>query len=189
MSPTTFRAVVGGVMVGFLVLAVVAFVRLVPAPPEPSPSASLAASGTPGPTRSAAPTRSPGPAFASPQVVEVGAIPRGTASTGTLLLRFVERGVDAIPRGEGTFRVTLTDHAGDGSTVAFAGTPTVEAPGSLGATATLASPNVLVIGIVDSDIVNIESITITGLGIRVASTAANRLPSLSPARWSCRSGP
>ena len=68
--------------------------------------------------------------------------------------------------------MTLADHAGDGSTVAFVGTPSVDAPGSLGATATLVAPNVLMVSIVASDTLNIEPITISGLGIRASSTAA-----------------
>ncbi len=68
--------------------------------------------------------------------------------------------------------MTLADHAGDGSTVAFVGTPVVGAPGSLGATARLIAPNVLMVSIVASDTVNVEPITISGLGIKVSSTAA-----------------
>jgi hypothetical protein len=56
--------------------------------------------------------------------------------------------------------------------VAFSGTPTIVAPGSLGATATLAAPNVLMIDIVASDPFNVEAITIAGLSITASSNAA-----------------
>jgi hypothetical protein len=105
-------------------------------------------------------------------VVGVGDVARGTSSDKTLVLRFLESRIDAIPAALGSFTVTLADHAGDGSTVAFVGTPSVDAPGSLGATASLTGPNVLMINIVASDNLNVEQITITGLGMKVASTAA-----------------
>lgn len=172
MSERTFRAVVASVLVGALALAViVATVVFLPRSPEPSPRASVVTSAAPGPTRTLAPTRIPGPVFVAPDVVSVGLISRGASSDKTLVLQFVESSVDAIPDAAGSFQVTLADHAGDGSTVAFVGTPSVGAPGSLGATATLIAPNVLVVSIVASDIFNVEPITISGLGISASSTA------------------
>jgi hypothetical protein len=110
--------------------------------------------------------------FDSPGVVSVGLISRGSASPQTLRLELVEPSVGAIPDAAGALRVTLRDHDGNGSTVAFVGTPSVAAPDSLGATATLVTPNVLMVTIVASDRLNIESITITGLGIEATEQAA-----------------
>ena len=105
-------------------------------------------------------------------VTAVGSVPRGGASGTTLVLRFVESSVDAIPDAAGSFTVTLTDHAGGGATLAFTGTVSLDAPGSLGASAELAAGNVLRITIVGSDRVNIEPITVTGLGISASPEAA-----------------
>jgi hypothetical protein len=169
MSERTFRAVVASVLIGALMLAVVVAALVLmpdrPAPPSPMPPSLI-------PTQPATPTPVAGPVFAPPQVTTVGLIPRGTSSGQTLELRFVEPSVDAIPNAPGSFQVTITDAANDGSTVSFLGTPSIGAPGSLGATASLAAPNVLVVTIVASDTLDIEPITITGLAIRASSTAA-----------------
>ena len=151
---------------------VIAAATLLPRPSEPLPSPIVAISlmPTPGPTFTATPIA--GPVFDSPGVVSVGLISRGTASGQTLRLELVEPSVGAIPDAPGALRVTLKDHGGNGSTVAFVGTPSVAAPGSLGATATLVMPNVLMVTIVASDGLNIESITITGLGIEAREEAA-----------------
>jgi len=173
MSERTFRAVVASVLVGALALAVVvAAAVFLPRSPEPSPSASIVTSPAPSPLRTLAPTPIPGPAFAAPDVVSVGLISRGASSGKTLVLQFLESSADAMPAAPGSFRVTLADHAGDGSTVAFVGTPSVVAPGSLGVTATLVASNVLMVSIVASDTLNVELITIIGLGIGASSTAA-----------------
>lgn len=172
MSERTFRGVVASVLVVALALAViVAAAVFLPQSPEPSPRASATIAAL-RPTPIAAPTPIPGPVFVSPDVVSVGQISRGASSGTTLTLHFVESGVDAIPDAAGSFQVTLVDHAGDGSTVAFVGTPLVDAPGSLGATATLVASNVLMVSIVGADTVNVEPITISGIGIRASSTAA-----------------
>ncbi len=172
MSEGTFRAVVASVLIGALALAVVvAGSLLLPRSPTPAPSASVATSSPLRPTPTPAPTPSPGPAFGT-DIISVGQIPRGGESGKTLVLQFLESGVDAIPDAAGSFRVTLIDHAGDGTTVRFVGTPAVEAPGSVGATVTLAAANVLQVSIVASDRFNVESISIRGLGIGVSTSAA-----------------
>jgi hypothetical protein len=183
MSEATFRTVVASVLVAALALAVIAAVVVfVQRPSEPLPSASMTSSAAPSPLhspaptqipqRSLAPTRIPDPVFVAPGVVSVGQISRGAGSGTTLVLEFIESSVDAIPNAAGSFRVTLSDHAGDGSTVGFIGTPSVAAPGSLGATAILVAPNALMVSIVASDIYNVESITISGLGLGASATAA-----------------
>jgi len=167
MNERTFRAVVAAVLVGALALAaVVAFVALQPASPSPSPG--VTPTLTPTPT----PTSSPQLVFGDVGVTAVGSVPRGGASGTTLVLRFMEPTIDAIPDAAGSFTVTLTDHAGVGATLAFTGTPVFDAPGSLGVSAELAAGNVLRISIVASDRVNIEPITVTGLGISASADAA-----------------
>lgn len=173
MSERTFRAVVASVLVGALVLAfIVATIVFLPRSPAPSPSPSIAASAAPGPTPAPAPTPAAGPVFVAPDVVSVGLISRGASSGKTLVLQFLESSVDAIPDAPGSFTVTLADHAGDGSTVEFVGTPSLVAPDSLGSTAGLVAPNVLLVSIVASDTRNVELMTISGLGISASSTAA-----------------
>lgn len=120
-----------------------------------------------------APTPTPTPqlVFGELGVTAVGGVPRGGTSGTTLVLRFVESSADAIPDAAGSFTVTLTDSAG-GATLAFAGAPTIDAPGSLGASAELVATNVLRISIVAADTFNIEPITIAGLGIGASDDAA-----------------
>ena len=179
MSERTFRAVVAAVLIGALVLAsVVAFAVLQPPSPSPAPGATATvrptatARPTPSPTPTPTPTPTPQLVFEEVGVTGVGSVPRGGASGTTLVLRFVESSVDAIPGAAGSFTVTLTDHAGVGTTLAFTGTASLDAPGSLGASAELAAGNVLRISIVGSDRVNIEPITVTGLGINASADAA-----------------
>jgi hypothetical protein len=158
------------VLVGALVLAFVITAATVlrgPTQPLPSPIGTIT---RPIPTPAATPFA--GPVFEAPSVVSVGLVSRGSTSRPTLELEFVESRPDAIPDGPGSFRVTLKDQAGDESTVGFIGEPLVAAPGSLGATASLVAPNVLMVNIVASDRLNIEPITITGLAIRTTDTAA-----------------
>lgn len=172
MTERTFRAVVASVLVGALALAVVVAVAVLPRSMEPVPSASTITSPAANSLQTATPEPVVGPVFEVPDVVSVGLISRGANSANTLVLQFLESRANAIPHAAGSFRVTLADHAGDGSTVAFGGEPTVIAPGSLGATAAIVAPNVLMVAIVDSDSLNIELITIKGLGISISSTAA-----------------
>jgi hypothetical protein len=171
MSETTFRAVVAAVLVGALALAVVVtVVTLLPAP-APIPSPPVVPSASPSPRASPSATPIPGPVFETPGVVGVGRVARGSQSAAALVLEFVESRIDAIPDAPGSFVVTLTDRDGDGSTVGFSGTPSVSAPGSLGVTVGVAG-NVLTIEIGASDQLNIEPITISGLGITANATAA-----------------
>jgi len=171
MSERTFRAVVAAVLVGALALAsVVTFVVLQPASPSPRPSATPTARPTP--TVPSAPTPTPRLVFAEVAVSAVGGIPRGGASGTTLVLRFVESSEGAISGAAGSFTLTITDHAGSGTTVGFTGIPSLDAPVSLGATAELVAANVLKISIVASNTQFIEQITVTGLGIRASPEAA-----------------
>jgi hypothetical protein len=174
VSDRTFRAVVAAVLVGALALAaVVAFAVLQPLP-SPGPSASPTARATPTAPPTPAPTPTPTPelVFGEVGLTAVGSVSQGGSSETTLILRFTESSVDAIPDAAGSFTVTLADSRGVGTTLAFAGTPSIDAPGSLGVSAELAGGNVLRISIVASDIFNVEPITVTGLGISASGDAA-----------------
>lgn len=173
MSAGTFRAVVAAVLVGALALAAaVAFAVL--QPPSPGPGATPTASPTPPALPTPAPTPTPTPqlVFGELDLTAVESVPRGGASGLTLVLRFTESSVDAIPNAAGSFTVTLADSAGGGPTLAFTGRPTIDAPDSLGASAELVAANVLRISIVASDRFNIEPVTIGGLGIGARDDAA-----------------
>lgn len=175
MSEGTFRAVVAAVLVGALALtSVVAFAVLQPPSPSPAPGATptVRPAPTAPPTPAPTPTPTPQLVFGEVGVTAVGSVPRGGASGTTLVLRFTEPSVDAITNAAGSFTVTLTDHAGVGTTLVFTGTPSLDAPGSLGASAELVASNVLKVSIVASDRVNIEPITVTGLGISASPEAA-----------------
>ena len=174
MSAGTFRAVVAAVLVGALALAaVVAFAVLRPPAPRPESRPTPTPHPTPTPPFTAAPTPAPTPqlVFGEPEVTGVGGIPRGSASAATLVLRFTESSGDAIPNAAGSFTVTLTDSDG-GTSLAFTGSPALDAPGSLGASAELVAGNVLRISIVASDTFNVEPITVVGLGIGASGAAA-----------------
>lgn len=171
MSERTFRAVVAAVLVGALVLAaVVAFAMLQPPAPSPAPTArpTTTAAPTPLPT----PTPTPQLVFGEMDVTAVGSVPRDGASGTTLVLRFVESSVDAIPDAAGSFTVALADAAGAGETLLFTGSPALDAPGSLGAGAEIVGPGVLRISIAAADRLNVEPITVTGLGIGASAEAA-----------------
>jgi hypothetical protein len=173
MSESRFRAVIAAVLVAALVLAsVVALAVLQRASPNPSPGPTATSRPSPTPLSTPAPAPTPSVVFRDVTVTAVGSVPRGAASATTLVLRFVEPSIAAIPDRAGSFTVTLTDQAGSGATVAFTGTPSIDAPGSLGATAQLLSANALEISIAASDLANVEPITVTGLGIRASSEAA-----------------
>jgi len=171
MSDSTFRAVVAAVLVGALVLAaVVAFAVFQPPAPSPAPTArpTTTAAPTPLPT----PTPTPQLVFGEVALTAVGNVPRDGASGTTLVLRFVESSIEAIPDAEGSFTVTLADAAGAGGTLVFTGSPALDAPGSLGAGAEIVGPGVLRISIVGADQLNIEPITVSGLGIGASGGAA-----------------
>jgi hypothetical protein len=175
MSERSFRVVVSSVLVGALALAVIVVIAiLLPRPPEPAPSSSIATGAAPSQTEMPLPSQSatPSPVFATVEVRGVGQVHRGSSSVGTLALAFTETSDAAIPDGPGSFWATLTDASGDGATVAFEGAPVFAGPDSLGATVELVALNVLQISIAASDIRNVESIRVTGLGISATSTAA-----------------
>lgn len=175
MSEGTFRAVVAVVLVGALALAaVVAIAKLQPPSPGPVPSATPTArpTSTAPPTPAPTPTPTPQLLFGEMGLTAVGSITRGGNSGRTLVLRFTESSVDAIPDAAGSFTVTLADSAGVGTTLGFEGTPSIDAPGSLGVSAELVAANVMRISILASDILNVEPITVTDLGIGASGDAA-----------------
>jgi hypothetical protein len=149
-KPTTLRLGFAGAGV---LMCVVGFVGCTDNPPPPVP------------------TRPP-VALGPVEVTGVGDIAQGGASGNELVLQLTEAGIATIAAGTGSLQVTLTDHAGLPDTLRFTGTPSVVAPGSLGASAVLNGGNVLTISIVDSDRFNIEPIIITGLAISASPSAA-----------------
>ena len=154
-----------------LLLAILITARLfspTPSGPETTstPAATQAASAAP----AISPT-SPLPVFGRMEITGVGNVALGRTSAATASLRFFKTNPAAIPSAPGSFRVTLTDSAGQ-PTIAFAGAPSVVAPDSLGASAALVAGNMLEIRISGADPVNAELMTINGLSIKASATAA-----------------
>ena len=173
MSERSFRAVVATVLVAALVLAViVVFAGLQPVSPSSVTGRTPTAQPTPflPPTPDLTPT--PKPVFGKMDVTAVGLMHRDGASGTSLVLHFVESSIDAIPAAAGSFTVTLSDSGGAGRTLAFTGTPSVDAPGWMGARAEIVARNVLRISIAMSDPTLLEQFTVSGLGISAASDAA-----------------
>jgi hypothetical protein len=179
MTPSAFRAVVAGTLVAALVLAMVITVLVLGPKPGPEATASLPGASPSGvatatPPGSSSPAMSPTPppaVFGSMDVVGAGDVARGGTSATTVSLRFLKTNPAAIPSAPGSFQVTLSDAAGQ-PTIDFVGTPSVVAPDSLGASATLVAGNVLEIHISGSDPANAELLTINGLSIKAFATAA-----------------
>lgn len=108
-------------------------------------------------------------ALASTAVTSAGTVPRGGTSAGTATFTFTENSATAFAGG-GTLIVTILDSAA-GATVTFGGTPVVTAPGSLGASASVAG-NVLTITTTGADATNVEQVTVSGLTISATIGAA-----------------
>lgn len=138
---------------GWLIAAVAAVLVACDPAPTPSPTAPAAVS------------------LAPIEVTSVGEVRQGTTSTDDLLIRVTEVENDSILPGTGAFELVLTDSAGGEDAVVFTGTPSVTAPGSLGATASLTRSNVLTVQIVYSDSFNIEQMTIGGLRLSASASA------------------
>ena len=142
----------GSRLLVFALIAVVAFIAgCNPAPTPAPPSAAIALEPI--------------------EVIGVGNVQPGATSEGPVVIRVTELEPASIPRGPGVFELVLTDSAGGADAVSFWGSPTVAAPGSLGATAVLTRNNVLTVEIVDSDTFNIEQLTIEGLQLRASESA------------------
>ncbi len=104
---------------------------------------------------------------------------RGSTTTGTVTIVLTENtaacltalmvGQSPNPAVSPDLTITLTDDAASAATVDFTGTPTVTAPGSLGASASVSGGDLL-INFTGTDTINVEQVTIGGL--MVATTAA-----------------
>lgn len=124
--------------------------------------------------------------FASASVTSGGSVARGSTTTGGVTIQLNENtaacltavgvGQSPNPAVADDLVITLTDSAASAATVDFTGTPTITAPGSLGASAALSGGN-LVIQLTGTDTINIEAITVSGLN--VSTTAAAALGSVS----------
>jgi hypothetical protein len=100
-----------------------------------------------------------------------GNVAQGTTSVGTASFLFTENTIAALPNAPGSMTVTITPASPGLGSVAWAGTPVVSAPASLGASVTIVG-NVLNISIAGSDTANIETISITGLRVSASSDAS-----------------
>jgi hypothetical protein len=107
---------------------------------------------------------------AAVSVTSVGNVPRGGSATG-LVYTFTESAAGCIPNSAGSLTVTIADSAA-GATVSYTGTPVVSTPGSMGTITSSASGQVLTVSWTASDTLNIESITVSGLGISATTVAA-----------------
>ena len=101
-------------------------------------------------------------------VGSAGNVPRAGTSTGTVTITFTESAAACLanPLAASPDLTVTIDQAG----VTFGGTPTVSAPGSLGATAS-ASGGVLTINLTNSDPLNVETLVIGGLTLSATAAA------------------
>jgi hypothetical protein len=103
-------------------------------------------------------------ALAAVTVTSAGNIPQGGSSVGTATFKICEEAVASLAtNAAGSIDIAILDSA-SANTLGFSGTPVVTAPGSLGATATIAG-NVLTMSWTNTDILNIECIEVSGLTI------------------------
>jgi hypothetical protein len=110
-------------------------------------------------------------ASASITGTSAGNVAQGSTSVGTASYLFTENSIAALPNAAGSMTVTITPAAPGVGTVTWSGTPVVSAPGSLGATASVAG-NVLTINVAASDPLNVETISISGLKVTASATAS-----------------
>ncbi len=119
--------------------------------------------------------------LAAASATSAGSVARGSTTTGTVTVTLTENtaacltavmvGQSPNPAVTDDIVVTLTDSAASVATVDFAGTPSIAAPGSLGASAAVSGGN-LVIQLTGTDTINVEQITVTGLTVSTTSGAA-----------------
>lgn len=112
-----------------------------------------------------------GSAMASITGTGAGSVAQGSTSAGTASYLFTENSIAALPNAAGSMTITITPAAPGAGTVEWVGPPVVTAPGSLGASASIAG-NVLTISVAASDPANVETISITGLKVKASSTAS-----------------
>jgi hypothetical protein len=111
-------------------------------------------------------------ALASTAVTSAGTVPVGGTSAGTASFTFTENGPGGFPASGGTLIVTIKDSVSN-STVHFTGTPTIVAPGSLGATVAITGAgSSFTVTAVASDTATPEIITVSGLRISADAGAA-----------------
>jgi len=112
-------------------------------------------------------------ASAAVTVTGVGSVPRGGTSAGPATFVLTEQSAAALAtNAAGSIQIALTDSAASTTTVTFTGTPSASGPGSLGTLSASASGNTLTISWTNTDPLNVESITVTGLSIQASTTAA-----------------
>ena len=109
-------------------------------------------------------------AFASVTVTSAGNVPQDGTSAGTATFVLTEQAIGSLTNAAGSIDITIAPAAPIVGAVTFSGTPVVSAPGSLGASASIVG-SVLTVSWTNSDVANIESITVSGLTIDATATA------------------
>ena len=107
---------------------------------------------------------------AATSVTSVGNVPRGGSATG-LVFSLTESSAACLANAAGSATITIADSA-SAATVSYTGAAAASGPGSLGTLTASASGQVLTINWTASDTLNIESITVSGLGISATTAAA-----------------
>jgi len=107
---------------------------------------------------------------AATSVTPVGNVPRGGSATG-LVYTFTESDAACLPNAAGSLTVVIADSA-SAATVSYTGTAVAAGPGSLGTITAAAAAQTLTVSWTASDPLNIESITVSGLGISATTAAA-----------------
>ena len=104
-------------------------------------------------------------------VTSAGNVPQNGTSAGPATFVLTEQAIASlVGNAPGSVSITIAPAAPGVGTVTFSGTPVVSAPGSLGASASVIG-SVLTVAWTNTDVLNIESITITGLKIDASATA------------------
>lgn len=126
--------------------------------------------------------------MAAASITSAGSVARGSTTTGTVTIVLTENTAACLVGlvgGVDDLTITLTDSAASAATVDFTGTPTITAPGSLGASAAVSAGD-LVIQLTGTDGVNVEQITVSGL--MVSTTAGAALGAVSATLTGAASG-
>jgi len=111
-------------------------------------------------------------ALAAITVSGVGTISQGATSSGTATFTFTENSAAALTTS-GFLQVCIDDAAPSAGTVTFEGTPTISAPGSLGATVSGGGgTSCFTVNVTGNDPLNIETIVVGGLKIKASAGAS-----------------
>jgi hypothetical protein len=109
-------------------------------------------------------------ALASVTVTSAGNVPQNGTSAGTATFVLQEQDATSLTNAAGSIDIVINPAAPIVGTVTFSGTAVVSAPGSLGASASYVG-NTLTVSWTNSDVANVESISVSGLTIDASATA------------------